>query len=414
MDESKNLIDRVFDQGSGLTDVDANPSKLDSRLSLRSTTTAKISPSAQAADEYLDIARTGLRVMFSATRSSYPQTARGGSATSSSAASPALTMESDSVRYTAIAALGIARLSRSGQRNILAGVEAADLVAPVLARALAGTDPGAVALATWLAAELEMPEQAAQGVDKIKDLVRAAAPIPTVDQAWMLTALVEHGLSADLHLVAAELADRLIRHQAPGGIFPHVLPPESQSRLRAHVGCFADQVYPIQALARYAAAADAPRAMTAANRCATRICELQGPAGQWWWHYDARTSDVIEGYPVYSVHQHAMAPMALFDLLEAGGADHLSAVARGLDWIAQHPEVPEPLIAPDLGVIWRKVGRREPSKAMRKLRAVTTSIRPGLRFGALDVAFPPTRIDRECRPYELGWLLYAWSRTPRQ
>ena len=22
--------------------------------------------------------------------------------------------------------------------------------------------------------------------------------------------------------------------------------------------------------------------------------------------------------------------------------------------------------------------------------------------------FPPVRVDYECRPYELGWLLYAW------
>jgi hypothetical protein len=22
--------------------------------------------------------------------------------------------------------------------------------------------------------------------------------------------------------------------------------------------------------------------------------------------------------------------------------------------------------------------------------------------------FPPTTVDYECRPYELGWLMYAW------
>jgi len=25
---------------------------------------------------------------------------------------------------------------------------------------------------------------------------------------------------------------------------------------------------------------------------------------------------------------------------------------------------------------------------------------------------PPGRVDYECRPYELGWLLYAWGPGP--
>ena len=33
---------------------------------------------------------------------------------------------------------------------------------------------------------------------------------------------------------------------------------------------------------------------------------------------------------------------------------------------------------------------------------------PGARLGLLDRTFPPTVVDHECRPYELGWLLYAW------
>jgi hypothetical protein len=192
------------------------------------------------------------------------------------------------------------------------------------------------------------------------------------------------------------------------GTFPHALPRHSLGQLRAHVGCFADQVYPIQALARHHAVTGDPDSLRAADRCAARIVQLQGPAGQWWWHYDVRTGDVVEGYPVYSVHQHAMAPMALFDLAEAGGTDHSGAISAGLSWLADHPEVSAPLLDAPSGAIWRKVGRREPRKAVRKIRSVTTAASPRLRLGLLDRVFPPTRIDYECRPYELGWLLYAW------
>jgi len=98
-------------------------------------------------------------------------------------------------------------------------------------------------------------------------------------------------------------------------------------------------------------------------------------------------------------------------LWEAGGMDHRAAVARGLGWVVRHPETAADLIADDVGVVWRKVGRREPSKFVRKARSAVsaTTAAPGLRWPWLDVVFPPGRVDRECRPFELGWLLYAWQ-----
>src|SRR5690606_8658542 len=59
-------------------------------------------------------------------------------------------------------------------------------------------------------------------------------------------------------------------------------------------------------------------------------------------------------------------------------------------------------------VIWRKAGRRELKKVARGISAATTAIYPGFTHPGLDTIFPPTRLDYECRPYELGWLLYAW------
>ena len=66
------------------------------------------------------------------------------------------------------------------------------------------------------------------------------------------------------------------------------------------------------------------------------------------------------------------------------------------------------LIVPDKGVVWRKVARREPNKFARKAAAAGTALWSGFRLPAIDALFPPIRIDRECRPYEFGLLLYAW------
>ena len=212
---------------------------------------------------------------------------------------------------------------------------------------------------------------------RLEGWLAAGGPLPTVDLAWMLTAAVACGADARAAGVAATAAERLLAAQGPAGTFPHVVPAASLGRLRAHVGSFADQVYPVQALARFAAAGGGARALAAADVCADRLCDLQGEQGQWWWHYDARDGSVVERFPVYSVHQHAMAPMVLHDLAAAGGHDHDDAVHRGLSWLRTHPESFEELVDDTHGVIWRKVGRREPRKAARSLNAVTTALRPG-------------------------------------
>jgi exopolysaccharide biosynthesis WecB/TagA/CpsF family protein len=339
--------------------------------------------------------------------------------------------EGMSVRYTAIATLGLTRLDRATRQAVLAGDDVGDLLPAVLGLALAGRDPGAVALSLWAASEMPYAahdavaaeaERVARAVDRLLTGVRTEAPIPTVDQAWSLVALLgvarddmlaeAAGGRAQLVDAAQLVARRLLAAQGETGLFPHHLPAEHLSRLRSHVGCFADQVYPIQALARYADAMGDQRALEAASRCADRIVELQGVGGQWWWHYDWRHGTVVEGYPVYSVHQHAMAPMALMELREAGGSDHRPAVAAGLDWLRRHPESEDELVADDLAVIWRKVGRREPRKAVRRLRSAASSGEAGVRMSWLDQVFPPGAVDHECRPYELGWLLYAWHSGP--
>ncbi len=364
------------------------------------------------------LSRRGLALMYQPHHKAFPQTVRGVTPDEPPVA------EGRSIRYTAIAALGLSRLDEASRREVLGGDDVVDLLPGILAGALAGDDPGAIALSVWTAAETAHLAPAldasrhefAQARQQLLTNVRSALPLPTVDHAWSLVALLAAGAAVaargatDEHLAeaAALAAERLLDAQAPTGLFPHHLPAHELSALRSHVACFADQVYPVQALARYAAATGDERALQAATRCADRIVALQGDQGQWWWHYDWRRGTVVEGYPVYSVHQHAMAPMALRELHEAGGPDHGAAVAAGLTWLVDRPESASELVVDEWGVVWRKVGRAEPRKAVRRLRSVATAARPELRLGWLDTAFPPGPVDRECRPYELGWLLYTW------
>lgn len=314
--------------------------------------------------------------------------------------------QGDSLRYLIIVAMGLAWTPQSVQRHVLQDRTAADLVHVAIDRAARSREPGAVALAAWAAAETAGVYAGELFLQLENYLEREA--VETVPVAWALTAALAARQLGPSNLVERLAARLLLDGQAAGGLFAHTMPARAAGLGRGHIGCFADQVYPIQALARLGYADKNAAALDAAGACASRIVALQGPAGQWWWHYDVREGSVTEGYPVYSVHQHAMAPMALLDLLDAGGADHRDAVVKGLGWIDHHPETEQPIVSPEDAMIWRKVGRREPRKLVRSLSALTTAVVPGWHLPGLDTTFPPGLLDRECRPYEFGWMLYAW------
>lgn len=313
-----------------------------------------------------------------------------------------LRREGDSLRCGPVLALGLACIDVEAQRRILDGSTAADLAVIAATRAELCSDAGAIALAVWAAAEVA-ELHAASLLHRLGVLMAADTPMRTVDCAWTLVAALAAAHLADATELASDAARRLVVAQGASGLFPDMLPASGHGRSRTHAGCFADQAHAIQALARFHAARGDAAALAAANACAERICKLQGRDGQWWRLYDVRDASIVETYPIYSVHQHAIAPMALLDLEECGGMADWGAVVKGVDWLYQHPETVTPLICEDHAAIWRKAARRGPGKAIG-----ATARRCGLPLPWLDRIFPPNRVELECRPHEMGWLLYAW------
>ena len=376
-------------------------------MSTSSPTSSVDAATRATVEQLLELAPRGLHAAHRAVSGEFSQTVRGVRGLSH----VRLQAEGKSLRYAAIAALGLERLPVEQQRHVLSGRTAGEIAATAGARAMDTDDVGAVALAAWAEAEVNSVFSD-KLFGRLRDALDSDRHLPTVDVAWLVTAASSASRLGNTDELLVRGAASLVGHQGPGGTWAHRLPTSSLPRWRSHVGSFADQVYPLQALARASLVTGEWVWREAADRTAATLVAHQGPAGQWWWHYDVRDGSVVETYPVYSVHQHAMAPMVLFDLLDAGGADHRAAVQRGVGWLDRHPEVVEELISERLGLVWRKVGRREPRKAVRGVNAITTSVRPGLRLPGLDRAFPPRLVDHECRPYELGWLLYAWAPGP--
>jgi len=322
--------------------------------------------------------------------------------------------EGVSRRYTAIALIGLAGEEDPEISSVLGGERLRDVCGRLAAGISRAGNLGDVALAFWASCAVAYPDRR-ELLDRLVRLESAKSVHPAVEVAWALAALcADTGASSGE--LREKLAGRLVASfNARSGVFPHRI-GESGAGARSHVSCFADMVYPIHALSLYHGISGDRAALDAAGRCATRICGEQGPAGQWWWHYDLRTGDVVEPYPVYAIHQDAMAPMALFALRESGGEDFGAHVARGLSWLSRSPELDGgSLIDRGADVIWRKVARSEPGKLSRYAQALASRIHPSLRVPGLDRIFPPGAVDFEDRPYHPGWFLYAFpkGRTDR-
>lgn len=312
-----------------------------------------------------------------------------------------------SYRYTAIALIGLAGEDKSAVAAVL-GTHSPAEVCHGLAEVIGNVSSlGDVALALWAAKAFDYP-----GQDNILERLIQLRPVertyPTVEAAWALDSLCGQDSSPSelLELLAQRLIDSFNRRS---GMFPHML-DSGKDGLRSHISCFADLVYPIHALCNYFRVSGDKIALETASLCASRICSLQGPRGQWWWHYDYRTGNVTEGYPVYAVHQDAMAPMAMLALRDAGGPDFSTNINRGLDWLEYSHEISGSLIDRENGIVWRKVARKEPRKLTRYIQAFASRIHSNLILPGMDVVFPPVEVDWESRPYHMGWILYAWSR----
>jgi hypothetical protein len=258
-----------------------------------------------------------------------------------------------------------------------------------------------------------MPERL-PGIDVTFNLKQALAHFGetrrrrTMELAWFLSGLASQNLACPdglphLRSIAIETYELLRSNQGELGLFSHLAETGGWAGLmRGRFGSFADQIYPTYALAKFSQAYELPKAAEPALACAQTLCELQGPAGQWWWHYDAPTGKVLGRYPVYSVHQHGMAPMGLWAIADATQFDFSPWIFKGLRWIGGENELEYDLQDASANVVWRCIYRTDFLRHCDTALALVVSREDSHAHNDLEVL-------HECRPYELGWLLYSWA-----
>jgi hypothetical protein len=215
---------------------------------------------------------------------------------------------------------------------------------------------------------------------------------------------------------ARAVAGELLQRFSPRAEVFRASPRRSIPRralIEGGLSSFAAQVYPLHGLAAFYlwTGGTPPDALA---RVAARIVEAQGPLGQWWWIYSSRSRVILEGYPVYSVHQDGMAFLGLMELERLGLGSFADELALGLDWLSGANELGTDLVEREPALVNRCIQRcgsdADGSYGISRANfglVIGRSVAP--RLSNDRTAADPSRLEvlRECRSYHLGWLLYA-------
>ncbi len=320
------------------------------------------------------------------------------------------TLGTEDITSTAICLIGLHRYGPHGRQKIV-GMDRT--FESLIVRARSAGYAGALGLILWADAVwgfLGCDDTVTRLGIRLKDVRTMLSSLTTMEVAWLLSGLLHAGKRGGpesvLDLAGRCESELLSRYSEDGRLFWHASTGAGlRHRIRRRVANFADQIYSVHALAMSSILnGDGTAGSAVAVSCAERLCALQGSLGQWWWHYDPVKGEVRQYYPVYAVHQYGMAPMALTSVGLAGGCSFADRIRRGINWITDN-ELNSSLVDVKVGTVWRHVdyALSGPGRLARSLRTFSARHR-------VPIDHPqPLEVNYETRPYEWGWLLYAFA-----
>ncbi len=227
------------------------------------------------------------------------------------------------------------------------------------------------------------------------------------DICWMLAGLTKYAeLNGDPGSIAAAKKCWSILHRYYFN--PRTfLPFHSLARYRRGLTSFGGIAYFLWSIYHYARVFGDGLARIIFQESARQVIASQGKRGEWPWFIDANAAIVLDWYQVYSVHQDSMAMLFLLPALDSGISEAKTAIENSYRWLFGKNELHELMIHNSPFFIYRSIRRKTKlERATRYLRALTCSA-----LGVQAEAAPPSRleINKECRSYHIGWLLFAWA-----
>lgn len=317
--------------------------------------------------------------------------------------------EGHSVRYALISLLGldVAELV-VGQTHNLSDTLWHRIADSGLIDTLNAGDYG---LGLWAAARYDRADTRFTAHRALTELRRDPSRCDSVDLAWLVLG-AEHRLQsggdeAEATTLLTEAKQHLLNLWSPdASLFYRHPRGGAVSSVSRRVACFANQIYPLMALSAHAKRTGCDTSRDIVAKLTDNLCRLQGSLGQWWWLYDAKGGGVVDGYPVYSVHQDGMALMGLLwagNALDRDLSEHLD---RSLQWVYGPNERNEKMIVVEPGLVLRDMHRVGVGRVQRMLEGTLHCCGKKTEWSSRrdEAAFC---VNAECRPYHLGWVLYA-------
>jgi hypothetical protein len=275
--------------------------------------------------------------------------------------------------------------------------------------------PGSVrelALGLWLASKQHYPI-AHSVYGKIEGL--NFQNFSSMEYSWLLVGLLHYIKLGDAASTTNETIRRvkgilLQRYNKKTNLFFHKDQRRTVINIREHIATFADQIYTMYAFAESYLHDRDQRIREILENHSSKLIALQGPLGQWWWHYNAQTGCIAGKYPAYAVHQDSMAPFAFFKLKEATGFDHLASVQKGIQWLAGNNELGYNFLRKENNIILRGVKRRG---VLQRIQNISSFFSGNDEF--LDKIHNNRyfQLMEKEHSYHLGWILYAFNNRNR-
>ena len=313
------------------------------------------------------------------------------------------------IRYTINTLLGIQRAAQSdGDDPLLQG--SSWMVDRFLELHLEETsNPADLGLLLLLLAEGGRDEQLLRDVvGRISSTLehKPTSAFTIQELGWMLW-----GSSVAARLGASraeELAHRVFALMDERFVDPmSLLARHNLSRHRGRVVSFGGTVYFLRSVYEYGSLSGTARPARLFESGVRAMLKLQGPRGEWPWMISVRTGIPLDFYPVFGVHQDSMAMLFLLPALDDGLVDVESAIGRSVAWSLGDNELGEPMYGRDRFFAYRSIRRDQVLFRQRRFaRSLARAVvdRPGSLTGGRGLA-----VNRECRSYHLGWILYTWA-----
>lgn len=311
-------------------------------------------------------------------------------------------LRGESVRYSLMALLGYQR-ARDAGLDVRTDLDA---LFDTCVERVATFTPGDCGLALWAASrqhDRHVPELV-RALEQRISAEHALEPRVGMEIAWMVLGLVAVARSEPS---SASARRRVVEHfgarRAPSGLYYH----DGSSRFRHRLPNFATQIYSLMALCALARAGLHDRALVDAITLGDHLLATQLANAGWPWLFDAERVRVVERFEVYTVHQDAMAPMAMLELtLLTGDVRYRDAAVRGLAWSRGENALRTDLLDIEGGFAYRSIRRRAPWDRIALGTASGGAMATGRAMKLPEFAL---EVNRTTRPYHLGWMLEAWA-----